>query len=150
MKRPSVPRRPQCECEAPGLFRSGVPGILAHVVDGRLVPGAPVECCPRCRRYPSDAAALVRLQELGIVGDAPVTLAAYTVHVYVTVSVKLTGILAGTPREAARSAQQGFSWEEHSRAVEFVDELHELLVDVQGDPDYSRSVAFRADLEPVR
>jgi hypothetical protein len=34
--------------------------------------------------------------------------------------------------------------------VEFVDEIHEMLVDLDGVPDYSRSVAFTADLEPVR
>jgi hypothetical protein len=76
-------------------------------------------------------------------------LALHTVRVYVTVCVKLTGIVADSPRAAARSAQEQFRWEEHGHAVEFVDELHELLVDVEEDPDYSRSAAFTADLEPV-
>jgi hypothetical protein len=79
----------------------------------------------------------------------PVVLSTYTVHCYVTVCVKLTGIVAGSHRDAARLARERFSWEAHEGEVEFVDELHEMLVDVQGDEDYSRSVAFTADLEPV-
>ena len=55
-----------CECEQPGHFRSGIPGILAHLENGRLVPGASVERCDLCQRYPSDEAALQRLVELGI------------------------------------------------------------------------------------
>jgi hypothetical protein len=54
-----------CECERPGYFCSGVPGILAHLENGRLAKGAKVERCGLCCRYPSDAAALERLQELG-------------------------------------------------------------------------------------
>ncbi len=54
-----------CECEKPGYFCSGVPGILAHIEDGRLAPGAKVERCDLCRRYPTDKAALARLRELG-------------------------------------------------------------------------------------
>lgn len=82
--------------------------------------------------------------------ETPTRLTAHTVHCYVMVCVKLTGVLAESPREAARWVQQNFRWEDHGRDVEFVDELHEMLVDVAGDPDYSQSVAFRADLEPVR
>jgi hypothetical protein len=55
----------RCECEQPGAFCSGVPGILAHMEGGRLAPGAGVERCDLCRRYPSDEAALDRLRELG-------------------------------------------------------------------------------------
>jgi len=54
-----------CDCEKPGHFRSGVPGILAHLKNGRLTPGAKVERCDLCQRYPSDEAALERLRELG-------------------------------------------------------------------------------------
>ncbi len=54
-----------CECELPGHFCSGVPGILAHMEDGRLAPGAKVERCDLCQRYPSDEAALKKFQELG-------------------------------------------------------------------------------------
>ena len=55
----------RCECELPGQFCSGVPGILAHLENGRLSEGATVERCGLCCRYPSDAAALEKLQELG-------------------------------------------------------------------------------------
>ena len=55
-----------CECEEPGYFYSGVPGILAHVENGRLPEGAEVERCDLCDRYESDEAALAKLRELGI------------------------------------------------------------------------------------
>jgi hypothetical protein len=55
-----------CECEQPGHFRSGIPGILAHLEDGRLVPGASVERCDLCQRYPNDETALQKLVELGM------------------------------------------------------------------------------------
>ena len=54
-----------CDCELPGYFCSGVPGILAHLQDGRLAPDARVERCDLCERYPSDLAARQRLRELG-------------------------------------------------------------------------------------
>ena len=45
-----------CECELPGFFYSGVPGILARIEAGRLVTGATVERCDLCQRYPDDLA----------------------------------------------------------------------------------------------
>ncbi len=45
------PREP-CECEQPGMFHSGVPGVLVAMKDGRIVPGAVVERCDFCQRYP--------------------------------------------------------------------------------------------------
>jgi len=54
-----------CECEKPGRFCSGVPGILAHMENGRLALGAKVERCDVCQRYPTDEAALKKLRELG-------------------------------------------------------------------------------------
>jgi hypothetical protein len=56
-----------CDCERPGYFFSGLPGILARVENGYLVSGAKVERCDLCQRYPSDAAAYKKLAELGIV-----------------------------------------------------------------------------------
>jgi hypothetical protein len=53
----------RCECEKPGHFCSGVPGILAHLENGRLPEGAKVERCDVCCRYPSDQAALEKLRE---------------------------------------------------------------------------------------
>ena len=54
-----------CECESPGFFCSGVPGILAHMENGRLAKGAQVNRCDLCQRYPSDVAAFEKLRELG-------------------------------------------------------------------------------------
>ena len=62
---------PVCECEQPGHFRSGVPGILARVENGRLAEGAKVERCDSCGRYPSDKAAFEKLVELGIASREP-------------------------------------------------------------------------------
>jgi hypothetical protein len=56
-----------CDCQQPGYFCSGVPGIIARIENGRLAKGAKVERCDLCQRYPSDEAALERLRELGYV-----------------------------------------------------------------------------------
>jgi len=55
----------RCECEEPGYFCSGIPGILAHLENGRLAAGKRAERCDICQRYPSDEAALEKLRELG-------------------------------------------------------------------------------------
>jgi hypothetical protein len=60
-----VHNRYRCDCEEPGFFCSGVPGIVAHLENGRLPAGAKVERCDLCRRYDSDEAALQKLKELG-------------------------------------------------------------------------------------
>lgn len=57
----------RCECEEPGHFCSGVPGILAHMENGSLTKGTQVNRCDLCRRYPSDEAAFEKLRELGLV-----------------------------------------------------------------------------------
>jgi len=57
----------RCECEKPGFFCSGIPGILAHMENGRLAQGAQVNRCDLCQRYPSDEAAFEKLQGLGLV-----------------------------------------------------------------------------------
>jgi hypothetical protein len=54
-----------CDCERPGYFYSGVPGILARMENGKLAPGAAVQRCDLCQRYSSDDAALARLRDLG-------------------------------------------------------------------------------------
>ena len=56
----------RCDCERPGFFCCGVPGVLAHLKDGRVAPGAIVERCDACERIPSDEEALAKLKELGI------------------------------------------------------------------------------------
>jgi hypothetical protein len=50
-----------CECEKPGHFNSGVPGILAHIEDGRVMTR--VERCDLCERFESDEAAAQYLEE---------------------------------------------------------------------------------------
>jgi hypothetical protein len=60
----------KCDCEEPGFYCSGVPGILAHMEDGVVASDLPhmaVERCDACRRYPSDAAAYQELVERGLV-----------------------------------------------------------------------------------
>jgi hypothetical protein len=57
----------RCECEVSGFYCSGVPGVLAHMENGRLAAGAGVERCDLCQRYPSDEAARQRLHELGLI-----------------------------------------------------------------------------------
>lgn len=60
-----------CDCESPGFFHAGVPGILAHLQQGRVAPGALVERCDMCCRFASDVEAIARLRELGIAGATP-------------------------------------------------------------------------------
>lgn len=55
-----------CDCQKPGHFCSGVPGILAHVENGRLGLESRVERCDQCQRYATDQAARDCLVELGI------------------------------------------------------------------------------------
>ena len=65
--KPSPVEYGQSDCELPGYFCCGVPGILAHVEKGRVAPGAKVERCDLCRRYASDQVAYEKLVELGMV-----------------------------------------------------------------------------------
>lgn len=57
----------RCDCELPGTFCSGVPGILAHLEQGRLAPNSKVERCDICRHFASDDAARERLVVLGLI-----------------------------------------------------------------------------------
>jgi hypothetical protein len=64
-----------CECERPGCVNCGVSGVIACLDEiGRLIArgklthellSALVERCDTCAKFPSDAAALAHLQELG-------------------------------------------------------------------------------------
>ncbi len=72
-----------CDCELPGYFCSGVPGILAHVENGQYVAGAEgakVERCDSCERYPSDKVAFDKLVELGIASGEPPSLSPTLPH----------------------------------------------------------------------
>jgi len=59
-----------CDCEAPGCWCSGVPGILAHIEAGKVAPDTEVQRCDQCERYDSDEAALAKLKELGHVSSS--------------------------------------------------------------------------------
>jgi phage FluMu protein Com len=50
----------ECECELPGYFNSGLPGVLAHVENGKVT--SKVERCDTCLRYASDREAAVALR----------------------------------------------------------------------------------------
>lgn len=56
----------RCDCELPGTFCSGIPGILARMEQGRLALNSTVEHCDVCHRFASDAAARQRLVSLGL------------------------------------------------------------------------------------
>lgn len=139
----------KCECESPGPFFSGIPGILAAVNNGQLVPGAVAERCDQCERYPSDDAALKHLIALGIASSEVTDKEIYSVHCYAVVRIELTGISAKSPREAAIAANAQFDWDTKKRHAEFADEVIEFLVDVEGDTDFTRSIRFNADFEPI-
>lgn len=138
--------RDPCECEQPGHFHSGVPGVIAHMDNGRLAAGAVVERCDFCRRYPTDADALARLRELGLANGQTAGEPTYSVHCYALVRVKFPGVVAGDARSAARQVRDRFDWDVHGGGAEFADEIAELLVDVEGDSDDSRSQRFDAEL----
>jgi hypothetical protein len=56
----------RCDCERPGYFCSGIPGIVAHLESGSVPQKTEVESCDLCERYPSDKAAREKLRELGL------------------------------------------------------------------------------------
>lgn len=137
----------RCECEEPGTFCSGVPGILAHVEQGHLVPGTQVERCDLCQRFSTDDAAYEHLVQAQI---APVErLTFYTVHCYAICRVPLTGIAARTAVEAAQQAADQFDWDRHQSTAEFADDFDWFLVDIEGDPDFARTQQFDADFNPL-
>ena len=142
------PREP-CECECPGAFYTGVPGVIAAMDNGRLAPGAVVERCDFCQRYPSDAVALARLRELGLVDADVAEAGTFSVHCYVVVRVKFPGVVAVDARSAARQILDRFDWDVHGGAAEFADDITELLVDFEGDSDFSRSCRFSPEMEEI-
>ena len=63
MKQKKTPEKLACcVCEDPGHFSSGVPGILAHVENGRIV--GRVERSDACRRFRDDQVAESVLQRI--------------------------------------------------------------------------------------
>jgi len=138
-----------CECELPGYFHCGIPGIIAHLDNGRLAPDAKVERCGLCRRYPDDQAARKKLGELGLVWGKLATRRNYNVHVYATVRVTLGPLEAVSHETAARMADELFDWDVHQSRAEYADEITEYLVDVSGDVGYARSRRLNADFEEI-
>ena len=98
----------RCDCELPGDFSSGVPGVLARMEGGRLHPEAVVERCDQCCRFESDAAARSRLVELGL-ADPAESLHSFTVHCFAVVRVKFPGVVAHSAKEAAQRAMDRLS-----------------------------------------
>ncbi|MCA9078012.1 MAG: hypothetical protein R3C02_26340 [Planctomycetaceae bacterium] len=136
-----------CACMEPGYFHCGVPGVLAHLENGRVPPDAKVERCDQCGRYPSDHAARAVLLEQGLLAEQSPQL--FDVHCYATVRVKFCEIMASTPLDAARIGMALFDWDQHQQQADFVDELSEFLVDIVGADDFSGSKRFNADLEEI-
>ena len=63
MKQRKNPQKPvRCICEDPGHFRSGVPGILAHIEKDQII--GKVERCDACRRFHDDEVAEWVLRKL--------------------------------------------------------------------------------------
>jgi hypothetical protein len=138
-----------CACMQPGYFYCGVPGVIAHLENGRLPPGAKVERCDQCGRYADDDTARRKLVELGLVWPDPPVLHRYTVHVSATVRVTFGELEAPSHEAAARMADELFDWDQHKEGAEFADEVSEYLVDLAGDLGYANSRRLNADFEEV-
>ena len=103
----SLQQAAPCDCEQPGDFYCGVPGILAHVEEGRVAADFDVERCDQCRRYPSDASARQVLRSQGLL-DEHEPGQTYAVQGNVTLRFKLTQVRAASHVGAARHARQLF------------------------------------------
>ena len=141
-------KKQPCDCELPGDFCSGVPGVLARMEAGRLHPDAVVERCDQCCRFPSDAATRNRLVELEL-ADQSEDLSSFTVHCLAVVRVKFPGVLASSAKEAAQRTMDRFDWDAHTRQAEFADELTGAVVDVDGDDDHRQTIEFDHELQEV-
>ncbi len=139
----------RCECEQPGYLNCGVPGVIAHLENGRISPDAKVERCDQCQRYPDDAAARKKLVERGLVWEHDPHLERYMVHVYATVRVTFGEMQAASPQAAARAAEELFDWDQQRDRADFADEITEYLVDIAGDLGYARSRRLNADFEEI-
>lgn len=137
-----------CACMEPGYFYCGVPGIIAHLDNGRLAPDARVERCDLCQRFADDDAARQKLSELSLVWQEP-TKRCYTVHLYATVRVTFRELEAVSHEAAARMAEQLFDWDQHKVHADFADEITEYLVDVETDLGYARSRRLNGEFEEV-
>jgi hypothetical protein len=137
-----------CDCELPGAYCSGIPGVIAAMKNGRLAPGAAVERCDLCQRFPTEEAALSRLKELGLADTNLEVKSTFTVHCFVEVSVTFPDVVATDPRDAARQITECFHWKLHRDRAEFTD-VTELLVDTQGDEAHFSTQRFLPDLSEI-
>jgi hypothetical protein len=147
---PPEPLTP-CECELPGEFCCGLPGILARLENGKVSDDFRVERCDLCQRYDSDAAARRKLMTLGLITGADPNLPTFTVHRYVTVRVRLEQVAARDPHDAARKARDLFDWDRYQADAEFVEEFTEIRVDADGEANASvvPSRRFNAELTEI-
>ena len=143
--------REPCDCELPGYFHTGVPGILAAMEDGRVAPQAIVERCDQCCRFETDAAALARLAELGLANVLPAEAATpFTVHCFAVVRVTFPGVLAGDPKAAVQQTLDRFCWETHGPSAHFAERFTHFVVDCDGDGDGRRTRQFDGQLNEVQ
>jgi len=141
----SQPRAP-CECELPGDFYTGVPGILAAMENGRLAPGAVVERCDLCERYPSDVAAAAKLHELGLAASAECP--TFDLHLYAVVQVEFPGIVASCPQEASQWVLDRFDWDLHGRNARLVDNAGRMALLADAELDDRRFELVLEEVEP--
>lgn len=142
-------RAVRCECELPGSFCSGVPGVLALMEGDRLAAEATVERCDQCCRFESDEAARDALVERGLADPMPSDLQSFAVHCLAVVRVKFPGIVAKTPQEAARRARDRFCWDTHQRLAEFADDFTGFVVDLDGDDNRAWRQEFDGGMKEV-
>ena len=141
---------PLCECELPGPFSCGVPGVLAWMKDGRVAPGARVERCDECQRLPSDEAARAKLVELGLAdADSAAGDRTYNVHCLAIVRVTLHGIAAASHRQAAELARERFDFERDRATAKFADAFDGFLVDREGEAGSRESRQFTGALKEI-
>jgi len=118
--------------------------------DGLVAPRAIVERCDQCCRFESDAAALARLVELGLVGAAFDGIAKpYTVHCFAIVRVTFPGVLAADPKAAVQQTLNRFCWETHGQSVRFAGEFTRFVVECDADANGRRTSQFDGHLNEV-
>lgn len=132
--RAMVPSDTKCCCERPGYYYTGIPGVLARMVKGRLAEDASVERCDVCQRYDSDEAALHRLEELGLA--EPVETAPpdreFTVICEVIVQTQFEGVQARDFEAAAGLVHDRFDWESVRDQARFRGKFSRLFVEGSG------------------
>lgn len=132
--RAKLPVKSKCCCELPGHYYTGIPGVLARMVEGRLAEGAGVERCDVCQRYDSDEAALHRLEELGLAD--PVETAPpdreFTVICEVIVETQFDCVQARDFEAAAGLVHDRFDWDAVRGQARFRGKFSRLFVEGSG------------------